>query len=475
MKSLKEIYPNAPDVLIKDVKINSREVEKGDIFVCTKGFSADRHDFISDAVKNGASALVISRDVDTFGLPFVKVEDTNKELFRLVKEVYGYPEKELFMMGVTGTNGKTGVAEMIRHLLGDDCGYIGTNGKKYKNVSEPIRNTCPDVDRAYKYYREFVNAGCTSCVSELSSEAMYFHRLDETKFDVCILTNITEDHLNTHKTLENYVECKCKIMSLVKENGYSIVYSGTDYFEKVKESAGGKFLTYGFKETDDLFITEIFPGDEASFSFLYNGEKYEVHTKLHGSFNALNTAAAILACAVRGCDVKALIKRAETAVSADGRYEILSFGQNFKIVLDYAHTFDAFSKVLDDMRKNCKGKIITVTGSAGGREHEKRPGIGNLVLRKSDFVVFTTDDPRTENVDEIISDMLKMSGDFNNYKIVKDRPEAIKYAFSVANEGDAVLVAGKGRDNYMAIGKDYLPYSDYDEIKKCFVFTANKN
>lgn len=470
MKDLKDIYPQAPSVLVKDVKINSKEVTPGDIFVCTMGVTADRHEFISDAVKNGASALIVSRDVDTFGVPFVKVENTNKELFRIVNEVYGYPCDDLFMIGVTGTNGKTGVAETVRHLLGDECGYIGTNGKKYKNVFEPIRNTCPDVDRAFKYYREFINAGCNTCVQELSSEAMFYHRLDNTEFDVCILTNITEDHLNTHKTIENYVDCKAKIMSLVKKSGYSVVFSGTDHFEAIKEKAGGKLLTYGFQETDDLFITEILPGDEASFSFLYNGVSYEVHTKLHGSFNTLNTAAAILACSLRGASIPELIKRAETQSPAPGRYEVLNFGQDYKIVLDYAHTEDAFIKVLDDMRKNCKGKIITVTGCAGGREHEKRPKIGKLVLRKSDFVVFTADDPRTEDVDTIICDMLSDSSEYSNYCIVKDRPEAIKYALSTAQKGDSVLIAGKGRDNYMAIGKEYIPYSDYDEIEKLFEY-----
>lgn len=227
MKKLSDIYPGAADVAVKDIKINSKDVTKGDIFLCTMGVTADRHLFIEDAVKNGAAAVVVSRDVKDPGVPVVKVPDTNKEIFHLAGELYSYPQNELKMIGVTGTNGKTSVAEMVYDFLGKRCAYLGTNGKKYNGKTERIRNTSPDVDRSYKYFREFLDGGCDTCVSEISSEAMYWHRLDGIRYDICVLTNITEDHLNIHKTVENYAECKANAFSLVKPDGFSILYSGS--------------------------------------------------------------------------------------------------------------------------------------------------------------------------------------------------------------------------------------------------------
>ena len=250
MKKLNEIFDCEYNTPIQDVKINSKEVQPGDLFVCTMGVTADRHDFIDEAIKNGAAAIVVSKDIQNKSVPIIRVKNTNEALYTICEKVYDYSQKKLEIIGVTGTNGKTSVAEILYQLL-DDCAYLGTNGKKYKNHSEMIRNTCPDVDRSYKYFKEFLDHGCKRVVMEASSEAMYWHRLDKIEYDTCILTNITEDHLNIHKTLENYVECKAKLFSLVKENGYSILNSGSKYLDKIKSYAKGKILTYGFNKTDE--------------------------------------------------------------------------------------------------------------------------------------------------------------------------------------------------------------------------------
>lgn len=468
MKKLSDIYPGAADVAVKDIKINSKDVTKGDIFLCTMGVTADRHLFIEDAVKNGAAAVVVSRDVKDPGVPVVKVPDTNKEIFHLAGELYSYPQNELKMIGVTGTNGKTSVAEMVYDFLGKRCAYLGTNGKKYNGKTERIRNTSPDVDRSYKFFREFLDGGCDTCVSEISSEAMYWHRLDGIRYDICVLTNITEDHLNIHKTVENYAECKANAFSLVKPDGFSILYSGSLYLDKVMEKANGTVLTYGYKKSDDLYISRCDVKNGLSFSFVYGGKEYSVNTKLHGSFNALNIAAAFLVSIKLGVPLETLIKKAEALNPVEGRCEFLHFGQNFNIVLDYAHTEDALNKVLDDLNLSKNGRIVTVTGSAGGREKEKRPRIGKIVLEKSDFVIFTEDDPRNENVYSIIRDMLKNADGKSNYTVIGDRADAIRYAVLTARKNDTVLIAGKGRDNYMAVGNEYIPYCDYDVIEKCF-------
>lgn len=464
---LNDIYKDAPSVEIKDVKINSKEVTKGDIFICTQGVTADRHDFIDEAIENGASAIVVSKDISKKSVPIIKVEDTNKELFHLAGAVYNYPQKKLEMIGVTGTNGKTSVAEILYQLIGNDCAYLGTNGKKYKNHQEMIRNTCPDVDRSYKYFKEFLDNGCKSLVMEASSEAMYWHRLDDIAYDICILTNITEDHLNIHKTIENYVSCKAKLFSLVKENGYSILNSGSAYLDKVLKYAKGKVLTYGFKKEDDLYIKEYNEDKTLNITFVYKNEEFQVHSSLHGAFNVINLAAAILTLLVRGMKVDEIRERVSKLKQIEGRFEVLDFNQNYTLILDYAHTEDAFNKILDYLNLIKKKRIITLTGSAGGREKRKRAGMGKTVLNKSDLVIFTMDDPRYEKVSDIIDDLLSKSNK-TNYVRIEDRKEAIKYALSIAEVDDIVLIAGKGRDNYMAVEDKYLPYNDYIEIENYF-------
>lgn len=467
MKRLNEFYDCPYDVEIKDVKINSKQVEAGDIFICTKGVTADRHDFIDEAIENGAAAIVVSRDVGEKSVPVIKVENTNKELFYISGKLYDFPQKTLEMIGVTGTNGKTSVAEILYQLIGDKCAYLGTNGKKYKNYSEMIRNTTPDVDRLYKYFKEYIDHGCTSLVMESSSEAMYWHRLDDIKYDICILTNITEDHLNIHKTIDNYIECKSRLFSLVKEEGYSILNSGSKYLNTVLKYAKGNIVTYGFKKDDDLYIKNYKEGNTLDITFVYENKEYVVKSPLLGSFNVLNVAASILACICRKMNIEEIIKKVENLKQLEGRFEVLDFRQDYTLILDYAHTTDAFENILKYLNKIKKNRIITLTGSAGGREKKKRPVMGKTVLDYSDFVVFTMDDPRYEKVSDIIDDLIKES-DKTNYIRIEDRKEAIKYALDIAEKDDIVLIAGKGRDNYMAIEDKYLPYNDYDEIVKYF-------
>lgn len=467
MKRLNEFYNCPYDVEITGVKINSKQVEPGDIFVCTMGVTADRHDFIDEAIANGASAIVVSKNIEKKEVPVIRVANTNKELFYIAGKLYDFPQKELEMIGVTGTNGKTSIAEILYQLIGEDCAYLGTNGKKCKDYSEMIRNTTPDVDRLYMYFRDFLNHGCKSLVMEASSEAMYWHRLDDIKYDMCILTNITEDHLNIHKTLENYIECKSRLFSLVKDDGYSILNSGSAYLEEVLKYAKGHIVTYGFKEEDDLYIKCYKENKTLDITFVYKGKEYLVKSPLLGVFNVINIGAAILVCLCRGEKIEEVIKKVENLHQIEGRFEILDFKQEYTLILDYAHTTDAFNHILGYLNQIKKKRIITLTGSAGGREKQKRPAMGKTVLDQSDFVIFTMDDPRYENVSDIIDDLVSESNK-DNYIRIEDRKEAIQYALDIAEKDDIVLIAGKGRDNYMAVEDQYLPYNDYEEICKYF-------
>jgi len=467
MKKLSELYSGYPDTLIKDIKINSKEVEDGDIFVCTMGVTADRHLFIDEAVANGAKAIVVEKDVEST-VPVIKVENTNKELPKLASRFYNNPEDKLDIIGITGTNGKTTVASIIQDLIGNDiCGYLGTNGIICSKFNESIRNTTPDSDRLYKYFNKFIDSGCKILSMETSSEAFYRKRIEELKFKVGVITNITEDHLNIHKTIENYVECKKELVKQVKDDGFSILNTDDKYFEETKLVANGTILTYGKKESDLQIININQLEKYTEITLKYKDNNYMVISPLLGEFNVYNLCSAILVLIALGYDINDILSRVNNIKAPSGRIEFLEFGQNYKIVLDYAHTPDAFTKVYDLLNKIKKGRIITITGSAGGREKEKRGPMGKIVLEESDYVIFTMDDPRFEDVNDIINDLVSKS-DKNNYEIIIDRKKAIYRAFNIAQDNDIILVAGKGTDNYMAIEDKYLPYSDLEVIKDYF-------
>ena len=467
MKKLSELYEGYPDILINDIKINSKEVKKGDLFVCIKGVNVDRHDYIMDAINNGAVCIVASKKVE-LDIPVIYVEDTNKELALLASKFYDYPEKELELIAVTGTNGKTTVASIIQDLMGNNiCGYMGTNGIICHEFNEKIKNTTPDADRLYKYFRKFVDSGCKYLSMETSSEAFLRGRCDSLKIKIGIVTNITEDHLNIHKTIENYVSCKKKIVDLMKNDGILILNSDDKYFNEFKSMANCKVLTYGKQESDLQIVNIVLDSDKTIIDLKYQNKIYNITSPLLGEFNVYNLCASILTLLSLDYQIEDIIKNIKNIHIPKGRMEQVDFGQKYQIIIDYAHTYDAFQKIYKLLDTIKKGRIITVTGSAGGREHEKRPLMGKIVLDKSDYVIFTMDDPRGENVDSIIDDLISQSNK-NNYERIINREEAIIKALEIAKENDIVLIAGKGDDNYMAIGDNYLPYKDYDVVKKYF-------
>ena len=311
MKKLSELYPSVnSDVEIKRVCINSKEIKSGDLFVCTMGVTADRHDFIPDAVKNGASAVVVSKDVGDVGVPVVKVSDTNKELPYLCQKFYDYPDKNLTMIGVTGTDGKTSTTTIIQTLIGSDlCGYIGTNGRSCAGFNRDNPNTTPDAQNLYMYLSEFVEYGCKYAAIETSSEAFFRGRLQAMEFDVSAYTNVTSEHLNIHGSFENYLECKKMVFKQTKSDGYCILNHDDPYYEDMKSVCNGKILSYGKDESNDLQIVDykVYP-DHTDINFKYNGELISINSPLMGDFNVYNLACALLCCVGSGFEIKDIIK-----------------------------------------------------------------------------------------------------------------------------------------------------------------------
>lgn len=462
MKKLNELYKDVPyETEIKGIKINSKEIEPGDLFVCTKGVTVDRHDFIEEAISKGASALVVSRKDLNYNIPMIYVEDTNKELPSLCANFYDNPDEKMSMIGVTGTDGKTTVSTVIHNLIGEDiCGYLGSNGRNCAKFNRGTVNSTPDADKLYLYFKEFLDAGCKYVSFEASSEGFYRGRLDAIKFDVSVLTNITGDHLNIHKTMDNYIDCKCRLFSQTKPEGFCILNREDAYYERVRRHCNGKVLTYGKNPDCDLQIVDYtLKPKYTKIKLKYKNKEYDVESSLLGEFNVYNLSAALLACLALGFPMKELLKKT-SKLEVDGRLKVLNTNTPYTIMVDYAHTTNAVKSVLDFVHTLDINHSIVVIGSAGSREKEKRPLMGKIVADNATHVIFTADDPRYEDPNQIALEMASQISDYDNYEIEVDRKLAVQKAVNMAKPKDIILLLGKGCETEQKLKDGPIYYSD---------------
>lgn len=468
MKKLSELYDVNSDVEIKNIKINSKEVEPGDLFVCTMGVTADRHDFIDQAIENGASAVLVSKDVGEKSVPIIKVDNTNDELSRVCQKFYDYPNKELKMIGITGTDGKTSTATIVQTLIGkDDCGYIGTNGRSWKDkVKDDTPNTTPDETILYKFLREFKDDGCKFAVMEASSEAYFRKRLNNLEFDVSCYTNVTPEHLNIHGSFENYLDCKKQLFVNTKKEGYCVLNIDEEYFDDMKSACNGNIVTYGKNEKATLQIIsyQVFP-TKTLITWKYKDKIYNIESPLLGDFNVYNLSAGMLVCLSLGFDIKDLINNIKY-IRVSGRLELLDTNTPYYVMVDYAHTPNGIKNLLNFVHTLDINRSIVVIGSAGERDRIKRPIMGKTVLDNASYAIFTYEDPRSEEPIDIINMLISDVKDYPNYEIEVDRRTAIEKAINMAKEKDMVLVLGKGNETYQKLKHEVIYFNDIEECLK---------
>lgn len=455
---LNKLIETELNIEVKGVVDDSRLVKEGYVFVATKGFNVDHYDYIKDAVDKGAVFVVADREVND-SIPHIIVDNIDAYYKELCLKFYDINLDDFNFIGITGTDGKTTTATIVSRLI-KNCAYIGTNGLTINGETTSTSNTTPCISELYENFRKIKDAGVKTIVMEVSSEALLHNRVDNIKFDIVGFTNITGDHLSIHGGFENYVNCKMKLLDLVKENGY-VVFNGDDVnLQKINcknmYSFGKGNVNYKIKNID-------YDKDNVLIDLVYDDKEYTITSPLKGEYNVYNVVMAFIISLLYGGDSFELINSIKNLTPIYGRCERLDFGQDYEIILDYAHTINGIDSILNAFQG--AGRIITLTGAAGGRDHDKRPIIGNIVMEKSDISIFTMDDPRNESVDSIIDELV---GDRKDYIRIIDREEAINYALSIASKGDIVLILGKGRDNYMAIGDKKVKYCDYDVIKKYF-------
>ena len=469
MKKLKELYPEIDsEIEIKRIEINSKEIQNGDLFICTKGVTADRHDFIDEAIENGASAIVVSKDIKEKSVPIIKVEDTNKEFPYLCQRFYDYPDTKMKMIGVTGTDGKTTTTTIVQTLIGNDlCGYIGTNGRSCAKFTGDNPNTTPDPHNLYAYLDEFVGYGCKYTAMEASSEAFFRNRLIATTYDVSAMTNITSEHLNIHGSFENYVDCKLQLFRQTKKDGYSILNKDDKYYEITREACVANVLTYGVGEDNDLQIVDfkIYP-THTTIVFKYNGKEFNIDSPLLGDFNVYNLACAILITLALGFKLEDIVDRIKD-IKVSGRLEMLDTNTPYYVMVDYAHTPNGIARLLNFVHTLDINRSIVVIGQAGERDYLKRPKVGNTVVENASYAIFTYEDPRSEDPKDICEDIIReLKETHNNYEIVIDRSEAIQKAIDIASDKDIVLILGNGNETYEKLKKETIYFNDIEEAYK---------
>ena len=367
---------------------------------------------------------------------------------------------KLHFFGVTGTDGKTTTSTILSKLI-DNCSYIGTNGVYFSNVHLSTNNTTPCVSELYKDLKLIENHSISNVSMEVSSEALLHERVSKILFDIVMITNITGDHFNIHGDFEHYKNTKLKILNLLKEDGILLINGDDNHLSSIKRK---NLYTIGFSKNCDYYIKDAsYQKRKTIITLCYQDKSIIIESPYIGKFNVYNIVFAYVGALLYGVSEDKLLQRIKNLSPIPGRCEFLDFQQDFDILLDYAHTINGIDSILNTFQGR---RIITVCGCAGGRDASKRRKIGELVMNKSSLAIFTMDDPRWEDVNQIIDEMV---GEESNYVRILDRKDAIYYALKEAKSEDIVLILGKGRDDYMAIQDRKEKYSDYDVVKDYFL------
>jgi UDP-N-acetylmuramoyl-L-alanyl-D-glutamate--2,6-diaminopimelate ligase len=472
-----QVSGNAETKEIELITSNSINVQNNTLFTAIKGFKADGHKFIQDAISKGAQAVVLENDSelpDEFftNLNVVKilVADSRKALAEISNSFFGDPSKKIKLIGVTGTKGKTTTTYYIKNVLdsaGFKSGLIGTNKNIVGDKIYPTKLTTPESNTINELMNEMVRDDCKYCVMEVSSHSLDLKRVYGLDFDSAVFTNITSDHLDYHVNFKNYLSAKKILFDELKSDAEAIVNKDDKSWRELIKDSKADIAGYAFENDAELRIKNVeYDLSGTSFEIEYDDKNYSVSTKLIGIFNAYNATAAFAACVKLGIDTEKIIEGIKNTPQVPGRFEVFGAGDK-KVIVDYSHTADSLEKALQAVHHIVKKErpIYTVFGCGGDRDKTKRPVMGKIADELSDKIVITSDNPRTENPLLIIEDILKgVSG--NKHIVQPDREEAIKIAIQESEDNAVILIAGKGHEDYQEINGVRSHFSDKETAEK---------
>lgn len=446
-----------------DLKTDSRKVKPGDTFIAIRNVNRDGHDYIESAIQNGASKIIAEEG--NYSVETMIVKNTRSYLENyLYKNVY--PKiKDMKFIGVTGTNGKTTICFLMFQMLqklGVNAAYIGTIGFYYQDKKRLLNNTTPDIDLLYDLLLEAKEAGCTCVVMEVSSHALDKNRIHGLTFDEVAFTNLTQDHLDYHKTLDNYANAKKKLFEKTRGDKIAVINGDDAYHNRFM--LDNHNITISDNQGDLVFSNIHFSNLGTTFDFTYEDKNYEVTIPMVGRYNIYNYLTSLLLVAKLGYSIDEILKITDHLHAPSGRMEMIKYQTN-SIFVDYAHTPDAVLNVLNSSKEYKQGKVITIIGCGGDRDNTKRPIMGKIAIENSDYVIFTNDNPRTEDPQKIMNDILK-GVEKENYEVILDRKSAITKGMTLLNQGDILMILGKGHEDYQIIGTEKIHFSDQEIVKE---------
>lgn len=456
------------DIEITGISSHSKYVVPGNLFIVRKGSKFDGSNFIAEAMEGGAVALLTDM-YNPFHKDIVQVIHPNPKAIEgiIASKFYKNPSQQLFMVGITGTNGKTTCAYLIQHMfnsLNFSCGLMGTIETVIGSHRKNSINTTSDVITNHKLLRDMIHHKCQASVMEVTSHGLDQGRVENIEFDVAVFTNLTPDHLDYHESIDSYFEAKSKLFSALKMKKSpktAVINADSSWGQKIKLRKGVKVLTYGLSETADVQAKDICLEESGiQFTIYYKGESASVNSRLIGRFNVSNLLAAASVGIIRGYPLKLIASVLSLFTAVPGRLERVENSKGYSIFVDYAHTEDALKNVLAFLQEFKKGRLVTVFGCGGDRDQSKRPKMGQAVQQLSDIAIVTSDNPRTENPQAIIQDILN-GMQLNESVIVElDRKKAIEKAVSLMERDDLLLIAGKGHEKLQIFAHQTIPFDD---------------
>lgn len=463
-----DIIENAADLEteISDICSDSRKTVKGALFVAVTGFETDGHKYISSAVSLGASCVICEHKPEV-SVPYVIVRNSRKALAYVSANFYGRPADKMTMIGITGTNGKTTSTYLLKTILesgGAKVGLIGTNQNMIGDRILDTERTTPESNELQQLFKQMHDEGCTHVVMEVSSHALELSRVDGVRFKVGIFTNLTQDHLDFHDTMDKYRMAKAKLFTMCD---VGVLNLDDQAWGKIAESATCKVFTYSAKSDEaDLVAKNIrLKNDSVSFEALLPGHIRRIELGIPGEFTVYNALGVIGAALHLGFDLKQTELALKAASGVKGRVEVVPTGTDYTMIIDYAHTPDALENVLSAVRGFAKGRVVALFGCGGDRDGKKRPLMGAIAAKMADFVIVTSDNPRTEDPMSIINEILAgMEGTKTPYTVIEDRRKAIRWSMDNAQPDDIIVLAGKGHETYQIIGKNKTHLDEREEI-----------
>lgn len=470
---------NFKNIDITGISYNSKTTKKGDIFICLVGEHTDGHEFAKMAIENGATALLVERKIDGIKIPQVVVSSTRRKIADIADRFYSSPSKGINLIGITGTNGKTTVTHLIQKIFEENqqkCALIGTLGYKLRSNGEyrDAKHTTPQAPELQATLRMIKDVEkIDNVVMEVSSHALEQNRVGGCRFNGAVLTNLTQDHLDYHITMDNYFDAKALLFKGLKENDFAVINVDDDYAERflsvVPENV--RKYTYGVKNNAAVMAKNIqFSLNGAEFTLTENGHEHKVNLHMNGMFSVYNVLAAITASLAMGIDIEIALKALQNVKGVAGRFEAVV--KKPLVIVDYAHTPDGLENVLKSAREitPADGKLICLFGCGGDRDATKRPKMGAIAERLADKIVITSDNPRSEDPQIIITDIIAGLKSVNTENVIveADRGTAIAFLKTIANNNDVVVIAGKGHEDYQILKDKTIHFDDREEARKVF-------